>query len=261
MPEQTQPLLVEAETDGFLILTLHRPERLNALNPDLLHTLKRAVQEADESGDLKGLILRGAGGNFCAGGDIFNMREAVDAHHIHALSPFLAILEETAACLYACHIPTLCVLEGIVAGAGIGLALATDIRIATPDTRCHLAFPTLGAIPDAASSYLLPRIVGYARAMEFYIKNEPLDAKTGLAWGLFHEIRPADELSESLRTWKEKMAQLSASGFRHTKTLFRQALFRDMDTQIQTEYFGQLTAMATEHFAQKIIALTTRRDR
>jgi 2-(1,2-epoxy-1,2-dihydrophenyl)acetyl-CoA isomerase len=258
MSTKTDVLWVQRDPDGFLTLTLHRPEKLNALNPDLLAALKQAVEDANNAGDLNGIILQGSGENFCAGGDIFNMREAVDTQDIHALSPFLALLEETAASLYTSRLPTLCILDGIVAGAGLGLALACDLRVATTRTQCHLAFPTLGAIPDAASSYLLPHVIGYPRAMEFYIRNTPLDAETGRAWGLFHELTPREKLSECIRLWKEKMRQLHLRGFHLTKTLFQQALSHDLTSQVQAEYFGQLTAMTSEHFARMVTALTSK---
>ncbi len=253
-------LLKSRDAEGFLTLTLNRPGNLNALNPELLFALDGTVKEADETADLKGIILTGAGGHFCAGGDVFIMKEAVDARDIDALSPFLSILEQTALTLFASRLPTLCLLDGIVAGAGIGLALSADIRVATDRTRCHFAFPTLGAVPDAGASYLLPRLIGYRRAMEFYIRNEPLDAETGLGWGLFTEVVPAEAVPERLAYWKEKMAALASKGFRLSKELFRQSLFRPLADQVDAEYFAQLTAMKSGHFYGKVTELTTKKD-
>jgi|GEM_PF-806636 len=247
-------------TDGFLTLILNRPSKLNALNPELLYALKEAVEEANTSAELKGLILSGAGGNFCAGGDIYFMKKAADKHNIDALSPFLSILEGAAQTFYECNLPTICLLDGIVAGAGIGLALAADIRIASDATRCHFAFPTLGAIPDAGSSYLLPRIIGYHRAMEFYISNEPIDAVKGLAWGMFHEVVSRDKVPERLKVWEEKIERLSQSGFKLSKELFQKSLFRPMREQVRGEYFAQLAAMKSEHFSEKIAEMTTKKD-
>jgi 2-(1,2-epoxy-1,2-dihydrophenyl)acetyl-CoA isomerase len=147
-----------------------------------------------------------------------------------------------------------------VAGAGIGLALSTDIRVATKETRCHFAFPTLGVIPDAGSSYLLPNIVGYHRAMEFYIRNEPLDAETGLAWGLYHEVVDKETVPERLAFWKNKMAALALKGFKLSKELFRQAMHRSIKDQVDAEYFAQLTAMKSEHFYRKVTELTTKKN-
>ncbi len=261
MQEHKKVLLIEKGKDGFMTLTLNRPDRLNALNPELLFMLKGAIDEANRTDGLKGVILKGAGGNFCAGGDIFVMKEAIDSQDIHALSPFLSILEETAASLYACRLPMLCLLDGIAAGAGIGLALAADIRIATEETRCHFAFPALGAIPDAGSSYLFPRVIGYQRAMEFYISNEPIDARKGLDWGLFQEVVPREALQERLHVWKEKIASLSLGGFQLSKKLFQQSLHQTMEEQVRAEYFAQLTAMSSEHFARKVSELTVKKDK
>ena len=261
MGNDTNVLLKTRDEDGFLTLTLNRPDRLNALDPALLFALDSAVKEAKDSAGLKGIIVTGAGGNFCAGGDVFIMRNAVESRNIDALSPFLAILEQTAHTLFTCPLPTVCLLDGIVAGAGIGLALSADIRIATKNTRCHFAFPTLGAIPDAGSSYLLANIIGYHRAMEFYIRNEPLDAETGLAWGLYHEVVSREKLPERVTYWKGKMAALAAKGFKLSKALFQQALHSSMKDGVDAEYFAQLTAMKSEHFYEKVSELTTKRGK
>ncbi len=261
MTETEDVLMQSRDADGFLTLTLNRPNRLNALDPALLFALDGAVREASKDKGLKGIILTAAGGNFCAGGDVFIMKEAVDQRNIDALSPFLTILEQTAHTLFTCPLPILCLLNGIVAGAGIGLALCADIRVATDKTRCYFAFPTLGAVPDAGSSYLLPNIAGYHHAMEFYIRNEPLDAETGLAWGLFTEVVPEEALPNRVTYWKEKMRDLAAKGFRLSKELFRQAVHQSMEEQVNAEYFAQLTAMKSEHFYQKIVELTAKKER
>jgi len=261
MVKSEEVLIQSVDTDGFLTLTLNRPKRLNALDPELLYALDGAVKKAAEASDLNGIILTGAGGHFCAGGDVFIMKEAVDAKNIDALSPFLAILEQTAHTLFTCPLPTLCLLDGIVAGAGIGLALSADIRIATEETRCHFAFPALGAIPDAGSSYFLPRIIGYHRTMEFYIKNEPLDAATGLAWGLYHEVAAREAIPKRVVFWKERMAALAPKGFGLSKELFRQALHHALKDQVDAEYFAQLTAMKSEHFYRKVTELTAKKDK
>ena len=261
MANDTNVLLKSLSADGFLTLTLNRPNRLNALDPSLLFALDGAVKDASEDENLKGIILTAEGGNFCAGGDVFIMKEAVNRRDIDALSPFLAILEQTAHTLFTCPLPTLCLLDGIVAGAGVGLALSADIRVATENTRCHFAFPTLGAVPDAGSSYLLPNIIGYHRAMEFYIRNEPLDAKIGLAWGVFTEVVPEEALPERVAYWKRKMTALAEKGFKLSKELFRDALHHSMKEQVDAEYFAQLTAMKSEHFYQKVAELTTKKEK
>ena len=261
MPDKSKALLVKTGTDGFLTLTLNRPDRLNALNPELLYALRETLEQASTARELKGIILRGAGGNFCAGGDIYIMKEAVDRHNIDTLSPFLSILEETAHAFYTCPLPTLSLVEGIVAGAGIGLALAADIHIAADTARCHFAFPALGAIPDAGASYLIPQVIGYSRAMEFYISNEPLDALTARKWGFFHEVVPGDGVEECLRIWKEKIERLSPEGFKLSKDLFQKALTQPMQEQVRAEYFAQLSAMKAEHFSKKVAALTAKKDK
>jgi len=259
MPDDSKTLLAETGTDGFLTLTLNRPDRLNALNPELLYALKETIEQANTASGLKGVILKGAGGNFCAGGDIYIMKEAVDGRNIDALSPFLAILEETALTFYTCPLPTISLVEGIVAGAGIGLALAADIHIAADTARCHFAFPALGAIPDAGASYLVPQVIGYSRAMEFYISNEPLDALTAREWGMFHEVVPVNSIEKYLGTWKEKVKRLSPAGFKLSKNLFQKAVTQPMPEQVRAEYFAQLSAMKAEHFSKKVAALTVKK--
>lgn len=205
------------ELDNVLILTLNRPTRRNALNFEMLGTLSDSLRSASRDSSLKGLMLRGAGRAFCAGGDlqdanISDTRSQKRAlQYLHKLVGQLNIVIEL---LQDLVVPTLALLHGNVAGGGFGLALAAKHRIATTNLRIHAGPGLLGLVPAGGCTYFLPRLVGDSVARRLLLFDRQVDAQEAFQLGIVDEIVPLKRLQRSPREFidwifKPKSFQIS----------------------------------------------------
>lgn len=183
-----------AVENGIATLALNQPDTLNALTDDMLKELGDALKQAERSDVVRTIVLTGRGRGFCSGqnlkafGDPSAERD-IGAHldqYYHPLIRRLANLEK----------PTIAMVNGVAAGAGMSLAVACDVRIAAEGARFSQAFVRIGLVPDSGSSYFLPRIIGYSRALEMAMTGMMVDDQTALRWGLVNRLVPADRLEE-----------------------------------------------------------------
>jgi 2-(1,2-epoxy-1,2-dihydrophenyl)acetyl-CoA isomerase len=192
--------------DHVATITLNRPEALNALTDDMLGELGDAVHRAGRDAAVRVLVLTGKGRGFCSGQDLRSLNaqpgERDIGRHLdqyyHPLILRLAALEK----------PTIAMVNGVAAGAGMSLALACDMRVAAEEARFTQAFVRVGLVPDSGSSYFLPRLIGYARALEMAMTGMIVDSHTALAWGLVNRVVPSEQLAEETY----KLAQALAGG-------------------------------------------------
>lgn len=181
-------------SDQVATVALNRPETLNALTDELLRELTDAIKAVEKNADARVLVLTGRGRGFCSGQDLKAFAETTGErdigahldHYYHPLIRKLATLEK----------PTIAMINGVVAGAGMSLALACDLRIAAEGARFSQAFVRIGLVPDSGSSYFLPRLVGYSRALEMAMTGMMVDDRTALDWGLINRLVPADKLAD-----------------------------------------------------------------
>src|SRR5215831_15505928 len=181
-PMEEAPVLAERRA-GYRVITLNRPRQLNAFNEAMHHALKRALAEAEEDADCRALLLTGAGRAFCAGQDLRErmtadgkttvLGDALDTHY----NPLVRKLR-------ALPFPVVAAVNGVAAGAGANIALACDIVLAARSASFVQAFVKIGLIPDCGGTWLLPRLVGPARARGLALTAEPLPADKAEAWGL-----------------------------------------------------------------------------
>ena len=201
-------VLLEDLQDGVLWLTLHRPERRNALNPELREALLSALQTAENREEVRVIAITGAGEAFCAGGDLKVMQELVAREaDFREFLPFLAVGEAIVRHLRSSRKPTLAVINGATAGAGLGLAMACDLRIASEEAFFLAPFVRLGLHPDWGLSHFLPRRIGAGRALWMTWTAERVDARTAYQWGLVEEVCPHEELRERAQTRARQLAQ------------------------------------------------------
>lgn len=193
-------------SDGVGTVTLNRPETLNALTDDLLTELGEAVKQAERDREVRVLVLTGRGRGFSSGQDLKSFQETpgerdIGAHldrYYHPLITKLANFEK----------PTIAMVNGVAAGAGMSLALACDFRIAAEGVRFSQAFVRIGLVPDSGSTYLLPRLIGVSRALEMAMTGMMVDDQTALQWGLVNKLVPLDRLEEETY----EFARMLASG-------------------------------------------------
>lgn len=232
---------VEVSTDdGVLIVTLNRPERLNAMTGPLVRGLSLAWLEAAERDDIRAVIVTGSGRGFCAGADLLGDGSGRDplAGLRHAYNPHvlgLASLRQ----------PVIAAVNGPAAGAGLALACAADIRIASTAGQFVPAFAKLGLVPDAGASYFLPRLIGHPRATEWLLRAYPVDAATALEWGLVTEVVEPDALLSRAVEIAREITAHPRSGIGLTKQLLRRSWQNGLGEQLDLEAGYQNDAIAS----------------
>lgn len=207
----TGDLLAHVER-GVAVVTLNRPDRRNALSPEMLTALSALLPELEDAEDVRSVVLTGAGGAFCAGGDVkaFAARGGegggTTVPHEERITRQQAMQRAITGRLYDFAKPTVAALPGAVAGAGLGLALACDLRVGQPGTVFATAFGKVGLSGDYGATWLLSRLVGPARARRAMFLGERIDAATAERWGLLDWVVDAGGLAGFARTTAAELA-------------------------------------------------------
>src|SRR3954452_229009 len=194
----TEDLLARIE-DGVAVLTMNRPERRNAFSPEMVQALARTLAAVEVDDSVGAVLLTGAGGAFCAGGDVKMMAEqtmlfAPDASFDDLIHLQRMNQRETSGRLWSMPKPTIAALPGAAAGAGLSLALACDLRYAADTALLTTAFARVGFSGDYGGTWFLTRLVGSAKAKELYFFSERLSAGDALELGIVNDVFPAADL-------------------------------------------------------------------
>ncbi len=239
---------------AVLTITLNRPEVFNAFNRALHAALREALAEAADP-EVRAVVITGAGRGFCSGQDLKEfselpggIRDALEGTY-HPNIRAIRALEK----------PVLAAINGPVAGAGLSLACACDVRIASAHATFVPGFIGIGLIPDAGGSWFIHRLLGFARAFEWMVSNRRLDADQALALGLVSEVAAAEDFSprvEELAAW---YAALPTRGVAMTKQLFEHAYTATLEEQLELEAELQQAATGTEDFAEGVQAFLGKR--
>src|SRR3954451_12791334 len=169
-------------------LILNRPTRRNALTPELARAVALEIEQIEEAGEARVILLSGAGGHFCAGLDLHWLRSLGAEPSVAELQHGLSDFQSAVIAIVRCPIPVLAVVQGTASGFGFDLALACDMRLAGSSARFTSAFAKMGLVPDGGSTFTLPRLVGVGRALRVLMTNQTLDAATALSIGLVEEV-------------------------------------------------------------------------
>jgi 2-(1,2-epoxy-1,2-dihydrophenyl)acetyl-CoA isomerase len=204
-------------TDGVGAIELNRPERRNALHPDMYDAVPRLIQQFDGDDAVGCIVLTGAGAAFCAGGDVRAGSDRDGAGSDLADNARMVVM------LHESPKITLAALNGPAVGAGIGIALAADLRIAATSTRLVGGWVRLAFSGDFGGTWFLTRLLGPARALEFLVDNTPIDAETGLRLGLFNRVVPDDQLRDAALAWARAIAAGPQTAHRLLKENVRDA--------------------------------------
>ena len=201
----TYETLTTSREGGVLTLTLSRPERLNALNVQMLEELLRALDEIDADDDVRAVIVTGAGRAFCAGADLGGGGATFDTSRAQAGIPRDGGGRITLR-LYECKKPLIAAINGAAVGVGVTMTLPMDVRIASDKARFGFVFARRGIVPEAASSWFLPRVVGISQAMEWVATGRLFPAEEALAGRLVSRVVPHDELLPAARALAREIA-------------------------------------------------------
>jgi 2-(1,2-epoxy-1,2-dihydrophenyl)acetyl-CoA isomerase len=241
--------------DGaVLTITLNRPDTYNAINRAMHEGLARALSEAADPA-VRAVLLTGAGRGFCSGQDLREFQELPGGVQ--------QALEETyhpnIRAIRALEKPVVAAVNGACAGAGLSLACACDVRVASSDATFVPGFIGIGLVPDAGGTWFIHRLLGYARAFEWMVSNRHLSAAEALEWGLVSEEIPADGFGIRVSELAAWYASLPTRGVAMTKQLFEHAFAASLAEQLELEAELQQTATQTEDFAEGVQAFLEKR--
>ncbi|MGI8479035.1 MAG: enoyl-CoA hydratase/isomerase family protein [Gaiellaceae bacterium] len=235
-------------------ITLNRPEVFNAFNRALHAALREALDEAGDA-DVRAVVITGAGRGFCSGQDLKEfselpggIRDALEGTY-HPNIRAIRALEK----------PVIAAINGPVAGAGLSLACACDVRIASDQATFVPGFIGIGLIPDAGGSWFIHRLLGFARAFEWMVSNRRLGADEALAWGLVSEVVAADDFPPRVEERARWYADLPTRGVAMTKQLFEHAYTASLEEQLELEAELQQAATSTEDFGEGVQAFLDKR--
>jgi len=247
--------------DGVAVMTLNRPEKLNAINPTMWFELARATEEAQNDEEVRVLVLTGTGRGFCAGADVFeSLTLALSGEAPPRTREQLKEPVGVAGWRLAkMRKPTIAAVNGVAAGAGFALALACDIRIASETARFTNAFVRMGLVPDNGMTYFLSRLVGPARALEMMYTCETIDAPEAARIGMVNRVVPADDLMTVSLDLARKIAEGAPMAVEMTKFTAARAQHCDLDELIEIETYAQKVCMDTEDFKEGIAAFMEKR--
>lgn len=233
-----------AVDQGIATLTLNRPARRNALDLVMRHEIPDAIGRVRADGDIRALILTGAGGHFCAGGDIASMRGAIPdaAAGRDRLRASISWVED----LVMLDRPVIAAVDGDAAGAGCNMALTADFILATPAARFTQSFARVGLVPDFAGLYLLPRIVGLQKAKELVFSARALPASEAMELGIVHSIHPVERLMDAARLMARSFAQASPTALGLAKQALNRSFNLDLRTALELEAAAQGICFTTE---------------
>jgi 2-(1,2-epoxy-1,2-dihydrophenyl)acetyl-CoA isomerase len=251
-------MAVLADRDGpTLTITLDRPEQLNAFTRDQHQALAEALDVAAQD-EVRAVVLTGAGRGFSVGQDL----EEVRAESAENGGGNQSRLEEgyhpNILAIRRLAKPVIAAVNGVAAGAGLSLAAACDIRIASTKAKFVPAFVNLGLVPDSGGSFFIPRLLGYARAFEWLVSGRHLDAAQALEWGLVSEVVEPDALATRAQERAKQLAAQPGVGVAESKRLLDQALTHSLEEELEQELKAQLAALSTPEYQQAIQAFLER---
>jgi len=248
----TDPLLVARE-GAVLTLTLNRPEKLNSLDITLLTSLAEAMKEAREDESVRAVVITGSGRGFSAGADLTEGgRESVRRRLSLRYTPIITAMREM-------EKPVIAAVNGVAAGAGMSLTLAADLRIAAESASFLLAFARIGLVPDAGSTFMLPRLVGLGKAAELAMLAEQIPAAEALRIGLVNRVVPDAELATATAELAERLAKGPFS-IGLIKRALNQSLSTDLHGQLRHEEDLQGLAFGSSDFAEGVQAFLQKRS-
>ncbi len=241
---------------GVLVVTLNRPDVLNAVNEQLARDLNEALKLADRDTTVRAVVLTGSGRGFCSGQDLRDRAGAATIAYGESLrkryNPIILRL-------WTMEKPVIAAVNGVAAGAGCSLALAADLRIASDRASFIEIFSRIGLVPDSGSTYFLPRLVGLGRALELAYTAEPVDAPRALQMGLVNRVVAHEELMAQTLEFAKRLAAGPTTGYGLTKRGMTFALHATLEQALDYEAHLQEIAGRTADHREGVAAFAEKR--
>jgi enoyl-CoA hydratase/carnithine racemase len=242
-------------TEGIATIALDRPDRKNPLTFDSYAELRDWFRDLHYSDEVKAVVFASNGGNFSSGGDVHDIIGPLTKMSMKELLAFTRMTGDLVKAIVNCGKPMIAAIDGICVGAGAIIAMAADLRIATPEAKTAFLFTRVGlAGCDMGACAILPRIIGQGRAAELLYTGRSMSAEEGHAWGFHNKLVPADALDEEARTMAARIA--AGPNFAHmmTKTMLAQEWSMSIEQAIEAEAQAQAICMQTGDFERAYTA-------
>lgn len=254
MPENS--VLLEIR-DHIAHVTLNRPQAGNALDVAMAKELAAAALECERTREVRAVLLRGAGERFCVGGDVKAFAAQTDlSRYLREVTAHLHLAVSRFARLDA---PVIAAVQGSAAGGGFSLAISCDLVLAAESATFLMAYSKIGMAPDGSSTYFLPRLVGFKRAMELALTNRVLSAREACEWGLVTEVVPPERLAARAEEVARSLAQGPTGAFGLAKRLLHSGWNQSLETQMELESRAIAEAGGTDDGKEGIKAFVEKR--
>ena len=245
--------------NGAAVLTLNRPDRLNSFTAEMHEEMQAALTEIERNGSIRALLLTGAGRGFCAGQDLGDRAvapggEAVDLGQSceNYWNPMVRRLAEM-------RIPVVCAVNGVAAGAGANVALACDIVMAAKSAKFIQSFANIGLIPDSGGSWVLPRLIGQARALAITLTGEPVLAEKAESWGMIYKAVEDEVLMEEAQKLVARLAKGPTRGLAETKKRIRESSLNTLQEELDHERDAMRELGYSKDYAEGVAAFMEKR--
>src|SRR5437016_322781 len=249
------------ESEGIGTITLNRPERLNAITFEVYHELTDFMAKLRDEKDVRVVVITGAGRAFCSGGDVIDIIGELQGRDAEGLLEFTRLTCALIHNMRALPKPIIASLNGTTAGAGACIALASDIRIAAEEAKIAFIFVKVGlAGTDMGATYLLPRVVGLAKATELLMTGDFVEAKEAERIDLYNRLVPRDELERSTKEFAEKLAHGPELGLAKTKEMLNREMHMGFESALEAEAVAQALCMQTPDFKEAHAAFNENRE-
>jgi 2-(1,2-epoxy-1,2-dihydrophenyl)acetyl-CoA isomerase len=252
-------LILESKNNGIATLTLNRPDKLNAINKDLAVALNESLGRLTTDKSIYVVVITGAGRAFCAGGDLGVIGEGRKNNDTTELEPLLRAGMHAVLKMRTMAQPVIAAVNGAAAGAGMNIALAADLRVASESATFGQNFVKIGLFPDYGGTYFLPQLVGPAKAAEMFYTGEMIDAKEALRLGIVNRVVPAEQLESETQRFAQKIAEAPSVSIRAMKTALFGSHKLELEKALDDEVEQQLKCFKSPDCREGINAFLEKR--
>lgn len=240
-------------------ITLNRPDRLNAITGPMLESLSGALRQADGDPEVRVIVLTGAGRGFCSGLDLKMQAEGTGIGSVAGSGQF-NLQDAPPVVLHRTDKPVICSLNGAAAGYGLDMALGCDIRIASDQAKLGAVFAKRGILPESGGTWLLPRLVGWAKASEVAFRGRVISAQEALELGLVNRVVPHDDLASETAAWANEIAANAPLAVQATKRMMRLGLEESFEANVNHVFLALLPLFRSLDFTEGVRAFIEKRE-
>lgn len=244
--------------ESVAYITLNDPAQMNPVTAEVMRDLIQCLNYCERESDVRAIVLRGAGGNFTAGGNVKGMKERLDKG-INTTKSGIRSGGEFIMRLKTISKPTIAWIEGAVAGVGMSMAMACDFSIAEETTKMVFAFVNIGFVPDGGVAYMLSKAVGPARATELLMSGKRFSGAQAKEWGIITEAVPKEQLEETVQKYIKKYAQGPSVTYAQIKRLLLSVNYQELNACMQNEVEAQYVCSLTEDHREAVNAFVEKR--